>query len=87
MTKEELELVKAHEISQEKLLAVSQGLVFFDYCKGREGYWEALCLHNQTEDVLDCGAAPWLAACLALLPEQQAPWDGGGLALHRNHQW
>jgi hypothetical protein len=35
-------------------LAVSPGLVFFDYGKGREGYWDALCFHNQTEDVLDC---------------------------------
>ena len=35
-------------------MAVSPGLVFFDYGKGREGYWDALCFHNQTEDVLDC---------------------------------
>ena len=55
MTKEELDLVNAHEIRQGKLLlAVSPGLVFFDYGKGREGYWDALCFHDQTEDVLDC---------------------------------
>ena len=55
MTKEELDLADVHEILQGKqLLAVSPGLVFFDYCKGREGYWDALCFHNQTDDVLDC---------------------------------
>ena len=55
MTKEELDLADVHEILQGKqVLAVSLGLVFFNYCNRREGYWDVLCFHNETEDVLDC---------------------------------
>ena len=65
-------------------MAISLGLIFLDYCKGHECYWDTLCFHNQTEDVLDCLEV--LAACLAVLLEQWAQWDGGGQAYHRNHQ-
>ena len=85
MQKEELDLVNAHEIQQGKqLLAVSQGLIFFNYCKGREGYWGALCFNNQTEDVLDClevlhpgwQLATGAAGTMGWGREQQAQWDG-----------
>lgn len=54
LTIEEIDMINSERPSKEPILhGDSPGLVFFEYGKNKEGYWDGVKFEQQCEDMLD----------------------------------